>query len=176
MVYLSEAVASAAPLVLTLQLDPVSAEHFNQLRQQYFPQARNFLSAHVTLFHHLPGDEESGITATLQEIKREYQSMDVRVSGLRVLGRGVAYHLESASLSSLRSRLARQWDPWLTRQDRGRFQPHITVQNKVDPDEARRTLAVLAASFTPHTIRGVGLDLWRYLGGPWEHAAEFLFP
>ncbi len=172
----AEAVVSAAPLVLTLQLDPISAEHFNQLRQQYFPQARNFLSAHVTLFHHLPGSEESGMRATLEEIKREYGPMDVRVSGLRFLGRGAAYCLESASLSALRSRLARQWYPWLTRQDRGQFQPHITVQNKVDPLEARRTLAVLAASFTPRTIRGVGLDLWRYLGGPWEHAAEFLFP
>jgi 2'-5' RNA ligase len=165
----------AEPLVLTLQLDTASAQHFNQLRQQYFPQALNFLSAHVTLFHHLPGHEKSEIAATLEQIRKDYRVINVRVGGLRFLGRGVAYRLESAPLSALRDRLAQQWRHWLTPQDLGHFQPHITVQNKVSPEEARRTLAVLDAAFTPHTIVGTGLDLWRYAGGPWEHLAEFLF-
>lgn len=163
------------PLVLTLQLDKASAQYFNQLRQQYFPRALNFLSAHVTLFHHLPGHEKDEITATLEEIRKDYEIMDVRVNGLRSLGRGVAYRLESAPLSALRRSLAQRWSHWLTPQDRGHFQPHITIQNKVSTEEARRTLAVLAAAFTPHTILGAGLDLWRYAGGPWEHLAEFLF-
>jgi len=30
----------------------------------------------------------------------------------------------------------------------------------------------LQSGFTPITIRGEGLLLWRYLGGPWEKVAD----
>lgn len=166
---------STSALIVTLQLDKVSALHFDQIRQQYFPQNLNFLSAHITLFHHLPGKELKAINGNLEEIAKNCAHMDVRVTGLRSLGRGVAFRLESPPLVALRSRLVQQWLPWLTPQDLQRFQPHITVQNKVHPEEARRTLALLSATFTPHTVRGTGLELWRYAGGPWEHVAEFLF-
>ena len=167
---------STAPLILTLQLDKVSSQYFNDLRQQYFPQALNFLPAHVTLFHYLPGEEIDAATTMLEQIASNYGLIDICVSGLRSLGRGVAYDLQSPQLSALRSHLAHLWSYWLTPQDRQRFKPHITVQNKVHSDEARKTLVLLTAAFTPRVISGVGLDLWRYLGGPWEHLREFLFP
>jgi 2'-5' RNA ligase len=163
------------PLILTLQLDGTSARYFNNLRQQYFPPARNFLPAHVTLFHHLPGDEIRTITADLEGIASGHGPIRIGISRVRSLGRGVAYELQSEPLAALRNCLARRWSPWLTPQDRQPFKAHVTVQNKVSPDEARRTLAILTAAFTPHPISGVGLDLWRYLGGPWEHLREFLF-
>lgn len=163
-----------SPLILTLQLDGTATRYFNDLRQQYFPPELNFLSAHVTLFHHLPGDETGTITAALEQITSGHGPIDIHVSRVRSIGRGVAYDLQSEQLSALRNRLARHWSSWLTSQDRQPFKAHITVQNKVQPGEARRTLAVLAAAFTPHLIHGVGLDLWRYLGGPWEHIQEFL--
>jgi 2'-5' RNA ligase len=164
-----------SPLILTLQLDGASARYFNELRQQYFPPALNVLPAHVTLFHHLTGDRIDELMTDLEGIVSGYGSLDIQVSRVRSLGRGVAYDLQSEQLSALRGRLAHSWSAWLTAQDRQPFKAHITVQNKVHPDEARRTLAVLAAVFTPHAIGGVGLDLWRYLGGPWEHVREFLF-
>ena len=167
--------AQTAPLILTLQFDEVSAQYFNNLRQEYFPPALNFLPAHVTLFHHLPGEELKAVTAALEQITSGHGSISLRASRLRFLGRGVAYSLESEQLSGLRSRLARQWFSWLTPQDRQPFKPHITVQNKVHPNEARGTLAILTAAFTPRLISGVGLDLWRYLGGPWEHLRRFPF-
>ena len=151
--------AQTAPLILTLQLDGASAQYFNGLRQQYFPPALNLLPAHITLFHHLPGEEFPSITAALEQITSGHGSMDLRVSRLRSLGRGVAYSLQSEQLSSLRSRLAQQWSCWLTPQDRQPFKPHITIQNKVPPEEARKTLALLTAAFTPRLISGVGLDL-----------------
>ena len=44
-----------APLILTLALDADSQAHFDALRKQHFPPAINYLAAHLTLFHHLPG-------------------------------------------------------------------------------------------------------------------------
>ena len=164
-----------SPLILTLQLDNVASCYFNHLRQQYFPPTLNFLPAHVTLFHHLPGDEIRTVAADLEQTISGHGPVTIHVSRVRSLGRGVAYDLQSEQLSALRSRLARNWSCWLTPQDRQPFKAHITIQNKVHPDEARQTLAVLTTAFTPHLISGVGLDLWRYLGGPWEHLTEFLF-
>jgi 2'-5' RNA ligase len=152
-------------VILTLQLDSASARYFSDLRRQYFPPALNFLPAHITLFRHLPGNELDTAAGTLEQLASGYEVINIRVDGLRSLGRGVAYSLESEQLSTLRSRLVRQWSPWLTPQDRQPFNPHITVQNKVHPDEAHKTLPILSAVFTPHTITGIGLDLWRYLGG-----------
>lgn len=164
-----------SPLILTLQLDEASRRYFNGLRQQHFPPSLNFLPAHVTLFHHLPGDQVPAVTADLEQATHGHGPISIRISRVRSLGRGVAYDLQSEQLSALRDRLARYWSSWLTLQDRQPFKAHITVQNKVNPEEARRTLMDLTASFTPHTANGIGLDLWRYLGGPWEHLREFLF-
>ena len=46
-----------APLILTLKLDQASFTRLDALRQAHFPPERNWLSAHLTLFHHLPGDQ-----------------------------------------------------------------------------------------------------------------------
>jgi hypothetical protein len=43
----------------------------------------------------------------------------------------------------------------------------VTVQNKVDPKVARATLDRLRANFRPEVSRAMGLELWRYDGGPW---------
>ncbi|MEA2666584.1 MAG: hypothetical protein QOI11_3528 [Candidatus Eremiobacteraeota bacterium] len=70
----------------------------------------------------------------------------LRVAAPRSLGRGVAYPIESAGLSALYAELAHTWSAWLTAQDRQRFAPHVVVQNKVDPETTRRTLADLGAT------------------------------
>lgn len=87
----------------------------------------------------------------------------------------MAVALASPDLVSLRQRLAREWGDWLTSQDSARIAPHVTVQNKVAPGEARRTMDALVAEFRPFTARGEGLLLWRYLGGPWDLARRFRF-
>lgn len=33
----------------------------------------------------------------------------------------------------------------------------------------------LTAAFFPFTTQGIGLQLWRYVGGPWEHVQSFPF-
>ena len=164
-----------SPLVLTLRLDDASQERFDELRRTHFPPERNHIPAHLTLFHHLPGEEEMAVRSTLEGISQEWEPISLQVTGLRFLGRGVAYRLESAPLKALRAELGREWEPWLTPQDRQKHAPHVTVQNKVSPELARLTHERLQAEFAPFSVRGEGLLLWRYLGGPWGPLGEYAF-
>lgn len=95
--------------------------------------------------------------------------------GLRSLGRGVAISFASPELVTLRQSLAREWADWLTPQDCARIAPHVTIQNKVSPEAARRLLDALTAEFQPRVVRGLGLNLWHYLGGPWRLDRCFRF-
>ena len=96
----------------------------------------------------------------------------LRVGAPRLLGRGVAFDIESAGLMEVRRELARRWQDVLSAQDRQGFRPHVTVQNKVDPAEARRLRDELAACTAPWDGVGEALQLWRYLGGPWAAESE----
>jgi 2'-5' RNA ligase len=162
------------PLVVTLLLDDDAQRRFDRLRAEHFPPERNHLAAHVTLFHALPGEREDAVAADLAAAAAR-PPFDVAVTGVRFLGRGVAYTLASTGLTELRRDLAVAWEPWLTPQDRRRHAPHVTVQNKVDPAVARALHARLSAAFEPGTVGARGLGLWRYLGGPWEPVARYPF-
>ncbi len=163
-----------SPLILTLELDPDSFEILNALRKEHFPPEKNFLDAHITLFHKLPGEEETSIKATLQEMSARSEVI-LSFSGLRFLGKGVAVNVESPELLEIRRRLATTWSDWLEAQDKQPFKPHVTIQNKVTPDEARRLLEHLQKTWSPLTGKGTSLLLWRYLGGPWELVEKFPF-
>ncbi|HYO35677.1 MAG TPA: 2'-5' RNA ligase family protein [Geodermatophilus sp.] len=165
---------STSPLVVTLLLEERAQARFDRLRAEHFPAARNHLQAHVTLFHALPGEQRPGVDAALARAAAR-APFDVEVTGLQLLGRGVAYRLRSGELAALHAGLAAEFDPWLTRQDRQRLSPHVTVQNKVEPAVARALRDRLAAGFSPHAVPARGLGLWRYLGGPWEPLAEHGF-
>lgn len=162
------------PLIVTLTLDEAAQERFDALRRAHFPSQRNVLAAHVTLFHALPGEHEQAVRGELA-LQARRPAFQVRVAAVRSLVRGVAYALESPDLSALHGRLVQAWQPWLTQQDRQRHRPHVTVQNKADPDRARALLAELQAGFVPYDVPARGLALWRYLGGPWEPLAELQF-
>jgi 2'-5' RNA ligase len=165
----------SSPLILTLRMDERSQEHFDRLREHHFPPERNYLHAHLTLFHKLPGEQEAEISTDLHEICRDREPFTLAATGLRFLGRGVAYEMSSPDLASIRRMLVRRWEPRLGPQDRQGFKPHITVQNKVSPERARALQKELQAAFTPFEVAGLGLSLWRYLGGPWEPAHTYLF-
>ncbi len=163
-----------APLILTLALAPDDQARFDRLRAAHFPPERNVLSAHVTLFHHLPGAEAGRIAADLATASRR-APFPVAVTAVRSLGRGVAFTLDSEILAGLRGTLRRSWEALLTAQDRQGFRPHITVQNKVSAAEAKGLLQALAAGFAPFEIGATGLSLWRYRGGPCPAEAAFPF-
>ena len=163
-----------APLILTLKLDAESFARFDGLRREHFPARLNHLPAHLTLFHHLPGDERLAVETDLYAA-RPRAPLELNVTGLKLLGRGVAFALVSPGLGALRAALAHRWAAWLTPQDRQGLRPHVTIQNKVTPPEARALKERLEATFQPFTARGEALLLWRYLGGPWALEAEIPF-
>ena len=172
---MSARVGTPEPLILTLKLDEKSQTYFDRLREAYFPPERNYLRAHLTMFHKLPGDHEGEISSDLQEACRACEAFTLTVTGLRFLGRGVAYELAAPDLKGLRRDLAETWGPWLGAQDQQGFKPHVTVQNKVEPKQARALHEELSAAFAPFEARGEGLSLWRYVGGPWEPIDEHPF-
>lgn len=165
---------ASPPLVVTLALDPQAHAWFDGLRRAHFPPERNVVPAHVTLFHALPGARREDVERGLEHAAAR-GPLQVDVTGLRFLGRGVAYRLRSPALAGLRASLAGAFEPWLSRQDRARYDPHVTVQNRVPPEVARALMVRLEAGFRPTTVRGIGLDLWAYLDGPWAHRARFPF-
>ena len=164
-----------APLILTLKLDAESFAFFDALRQKNFPAERNFLKAHVTMFHHLPGVQKAKIEADLREVSAQHKSFELRFPKPRFLGRGTAFEIKSGELNDLREELKKRWNEWLTNQDRQKFKPHITVQNKVAPEIARSFFDEISAAQSPRNGAGIGLQLWHYLGGPWKLAEEFSF-
>ncbi len=172
--------ARPEPLILTAWLDSASQERFDRERQRHFPSKINFIPAHVTLFHHLPGAQAEAIMHGLAAACQAQPPEPFSVTGLRHLGRGNAYALAMPGVSRLRARLAAEWQAaeWqegLTAQDRQPWQPHVTVQNKVSPAEAKQLQAVLQQGFVPQEGFVTGLLLWRYLGGPWERAGGWRF-
>jgi len=56
-----------------------------------------------------------------------------------------------------------------------KWQPHITIQNKVSRSKADSLHQELVAKFQPSTISINGLDLYRYMHGPWQHEAARSF-
>ena len=167
--------ADPAPLIVTAALDEGAFAWFEDLRQSHFPTHRNRVPAHLTLFHALPGEHEQTIRDALAAACRARRPMRLNVRGPWSLGRGVAYRLASPELESLRGDLAVTFAPWLTRQDQAPFRPHITVQNKAEPSDAKVLLETLQQAFEPFDVSAEGLLLWRYLGGPWAAVDLFDF-
>lgn len=158
--------------ILTLRLDAAAQEFFEGMRQRYYPAERNQIAAHLTLFHTLPRSAE--VRAALAAAAGR-PGFAMTVTGLRSLGRGVAYTLAAGELQGVHGGLAAAFREHLTAQDRQRFMPHVVVQNKATGDAARALLGELQRGFKGFEVRAVGLDLWHYLGGPWELAESFAF-
>lgn len=158
-------------LILTARIDAQSQAFFDELRAKYFPKERNFLRAHLTLFHKLPDSSE--VLNILEALNM--RPIQATVSSLKNIGQGVAYFLATPALSELQLTLKKTFHNFLIPQDQQSFRPHITIQNKVKPEEAVALLQKLQTSFTPFDIHINGLDLWHYLDGPWQHYRFFEF-
>ena len=91
------------------------------------------------------------------------------------LGRGVALRIDSPALVEIRADLADAFTGMLTPQDAAGWRAHVTIQNKVAPEEARLLFQQLSSDFRPRRLAVVGLALWRYRGGPWEPVSRHMF-
>src|SRR5579875_2749320 len=92
------------PLILTLALDKQSQSFFTEQRRLYFPAARNYLDAHLTLFHHLPASEEK-IYSDISAMGSKQKEFELQVVDVRCIGNGVAYKIESAALMQIHKQL-----------------------------------------------------------------------
>ena len=164
------------PLILTARIADEDLKPFDDLRRQHFPQEKNFLQAHVTMFHNLPGEHITDIQQSLVLVAAGTQAaISTDVIGVRHLGAGVAFALASPELHDIRARLREHFRPWLKPQDLQKWQPHITIQNKVSQAVSGLLYVNLRDSFQPHFITVTGLDLWSYLGGPWRFESSVVF-
>jgi hypothetical protein len=98
-----------------------------------------------------------------------------RLAGVIDLGAGTAFRVESEELGDIRYDLADAFRGILIPQDKAPWRPHITIQNKVQPREARRLQESLRATFQPRPLYIKGLASWRYMGGPWEPIRTHIF-
>lgn len=163
------------PIILTALFEPRAQAYFETLRRAHYPAALNRVPAHVSLFHQLPGRELAAIRGRLKSLCGQLPPPAVEVTGLKLLGYGVAFKLRAPELDDLRAELAQGWEGLLIPQDRGGFAGHVTVQNKVTPAAAKATLAGLARGFEPFATRVVAVGVWRYLDGPWEDLGAVAF-
>ena len=165
---------ATAPVIVSALFGAEDFAWLEGLRRAHFPPERNVLPAHLTLFHHLPPSIEPELRRRLGDATRSDRPRAM-ASGLLNLGRGVAIRIETPSLQALRADLAEAFTGLLTPQDSAGWRPHVTIQNKVRPAEARALLSELGESFRPRAVEIHGLAAWWYRDGPWELISRHAF-
>jgi len=164
----------AGALIITAEFAPRDLAWLDQLRRAYYPAERNQLPAHLTMFHALPPSAEGEVRSTVARLSSE-PPPSASIAGLLDLGGGVAFRVVSTGLDRVRQELAAAFQGLLSAQDAGGWRPHVTIQNKVTPSEARALKAALERDFRQRPVAISGLGLHRYLGGPWERVAIYSF-
>jgi 2'-5' RNA ligase superfamily len=165
---------TTAPIIVTALIGEPDFGWLDGLRTKHFPPERNFLRAHLTLFHHLPPSAERELLGALRTETRD-PAPEARLASVINLGRGVAFRVESQGLTDIRARLADRFAPMLIPQDANPWRAHVTVQNKANPAAAKALLTELQTGFSPRPLALKGLAAWWYRGGPWEQIAAFNF-
>ncbi len=155
------------PIIVTALFAPGDDGWIQQLRQQHYPAERNRVPAHLTLFRQLPPSVAPELSGRLAAATAAPPPR-AEIAGIIDLGQGTAFRVESDDLEVIRELIADGLHGLLTPQDMAPWRPHITIQNKVQPREARRLQQALKAEFEPRPLAIRALASWRYLGGPWE--------
>ncbi|KAM0788521.1 hypothetical protein ACM66B_001649 [Microbotryomycetes sp. NB124-2] len=158
--------AEGQPLIITLAIERDSHDQLTKLRSKYFPKHRNYLEAHITLFHALPASHKSIYPSLLQEVAQQKQAFPITIGRpFSLNGKGIGVGVTSPKLDSsettasqchnkthpnkdritqLRAELVKKLEHdkvKLTPQDaKNQHSPHVTLQNKVDEQTARDSL------------------------------------
>ncbi|GAA4017058.1 hypothetical protein GCM10022280_15230 [Sphingomonas swuensis] len=162
-------------LIVTAALAPEDFAWLDGQRRAHFPPERNQLAAHLTMFHALPPSAEEEAGRVLAREAAGSPPPHATVAGLMNLGRGVAYRIVSDELEAVRRAIAEHFHGHLTAQDSQGWRPHVTIMNKAQPAAARALLGELERDFRPRLLKIAGLELHRYLGGPWERIGRWSF-
>ncbi|MGA9580531.1 MAG: 2'-5' RNA ligase family protein [Allosphingosinicella sp.] len=162
------------PLIVTALFGDGDNGWLQQLRRVHYPPERNRVSAHLTLFHHLPPGARDELVRRLADYAATPAPV-AAIAGIMDLGAGTALRVESEGLEDIRYDLALAMRGLLTPQDMAPWRPHVTIQNKVEPKEAKALQSRLRAGFERRPLAIRGLALWRYLDGPWEPVKSWTF-
>lgn len=164
-----------APLILTALLPKDLHSWATNLRDCHFPAERNFLEAHVTLFHALPPQYGSEIADHCKGLVARLGPVEAELTGVMPMGKGTALRLESEGMMALRDSIADHFHGLLTGQDQHSPRLHITIQNKVTIEQAKALQQELSGFVEARRFNFRGLGLFRYRGGPWEAVGEHVF-
>ena len=164
-----------APLLVTALLPPDILAWADALRREHYPPERNRLAAHVTLFHGLPPSAGREIRVALAEAAAANPPPAAQIAGIMAMDRGTALKVASHALVAIHENLAERFHGLLSRQDSHPLALHITVQNKVSPEAARRLQADLKATLKPRKFAFPGLALHLYRDGLWEFVQSWRF-
>jgi len=163
----------AAPLIVTALLPAPLQSRFTALRRTHFPPERNWLDAHVTLFHALPPSAREELAGFMKRLARCSAPLRGRIVGVMSLGRGTAIRLSSPAMLALREEIAEHFHGSLSVQDIHSPRLHVTIQNKVALADAKALQRALEGSVVPEEFAFRGLGLYAYRGGPWERLGEY---
>lgn len=173
--------------VLTLLISHQLHQDLTAIRERHFPAHINKLSAHICLFRALPGSELRPITDSIKNVCRGTVPFKIAPGdAFRMkMGVGVSIGLGAKETEEVQKRLKDDWLQlgWLSRQDKGGFNAHVTVQNKVgDSETVNRSLAEvqeelrqLKSSRSGNEDIASGLGLWKYVRGYWHFHEGFQF-
>ena len=164
-----------APIIITADMGKADQAWANGLRRAHFPAERNHVDAHITLFHHLPPSHLPEIKSRLAGLVADYPAPVAFLGDIMLLGKAVAFRVDSPELLSMREALADSFRGLLIPQDQAQPRLHITVQNKVEMPIAKALHRQLLDNFRPRPLTISGLSAHYYRGGPWEHIARWSF-
>ena len=171
---MSQAANIVAPIIVTALFGDEDFEWLDRQRCEYYPPERNLVRAHLTLFRHLPPSCAPELLHRLRNATLApppIAALDALVS----LDTGVAYRVASDELAALRDELAEAFTGLLTPQDQTPWWPHVTIQNKVKPAEAKALLQSLWIGFKPRKLAIAGLAAYHYRERTWLPLAAYRF-
>jgi 2'-5' RNA ligase len=166
--------AGQGPIIVTALFGDGDNGWLQELRRLHYPPERNRVPAHLTLFRHLPPGLERELARRLAHAAAA-PPPPAAIADVIDLGAGTALRIDSGALEDLRADLADAFHGLLTPQDQAPWRPHVTIQNKVEPREARHLQAQLRGRFERRPLALKGLAAWRYRDGPWEEIRTFPF-
>lgn len=164
----------AGPLIVTAEFSASDFSWLEGLRRANYPAELNRVPAHLTMFQGLP---PSAVAEVKDQLARHTSGPrpQATVAGLMNLGRGVAFRIVSGGLDLIRDSIADHFHGLLSAPDAGGWRPHVTIQNKVTPPEAKALIAAIERDFRPRPLEIAALSVHRYRGGPWETLATYRF-
>lgn len=171
--------------VLTLLTDKPHHARLTSLRKRYFPPHLNKLSAHLTLFHALPGAQlDSTIIPDLKRVAQRTAPFQIRTTGPFRMKKGFAIGLARKEAGykmaqEVHRSLQASWkrEEWLSEQDAQEgWRGHYTIMNKVDDEsEVARAFQEVKRGWEDDVGTVEGLGLWRYERGWWKWERRFDF-